>query len=431
MQSDDVVSIGIEAMTSRGAGKAQAQLVVSEKSELEVEAGQISLLRTTVNARLTLSAIADNRRGSITVNRVERKAVEEAAAQAVANAEAAQPDPAHDIAPAQTPEAFGFGEREPDKAAMYDRTAAFLERARQRYPKTRIELSILDFTASHSTFVNTNGVKYQSDTGIYDFFAMFTTKEGKKTSSFNYSGATRRALGEPLESWGSVDELMRQSVEQLDPGSVEGKFVGDLVITPDCFADLLYYIDQVFLGDEPLIRGTSRLKDSLGKQVAAPVFSLRSSPVSPAIQAGYFFTPDGFRAEDSALIERGVLQGFNLSLYGSRKTGKPKPPNAGGCWVVDPGDQPLSDIIASVDRGILLCRFSGDTPSGNGDFSGVAKNSYLISNGRIAHPVAETTIAGNLADLLLAISAVSRERVDFGNMLLPWVRAGGVTISGK
>jgi PmbA protein len=40
-------------------------------------------------------------------------------------------------------------------------------------------------------------------------------------------------------------------------------------------------------------------------------------------------------------------------------------------------------------------------------------------------------IAGNLADLLLAVSAVSRERVDFGNAVLPWVRAGGVTISGK
>jgi PmbA protein len=153
--------------------------------------------------------------------------------------------------------------------------------------------------------------------------------------------------------------------------------------------------------------------------------------VSPAIQAGYFFTSDGFKAEDSALIQQGVLMGFNLSLYGSRKTGKSKAPNAGGCWVVDPGAQPRDDIIASVDRGILLCRFSGDWPSGNGDFSGVAKNSYLISGGKIAHPIVETTIAGNLVNLLLAISAVSRERVDFGAALLPWVRAGGVTISGK
>ena len=431
MQHDDVVPFGLEAMTRRGADRAQAQLVVSEKCELNLDAGEISLLRTTVNARLTLSAIDGSRQGSVTVNRLEREEVDAAAGQAVAAAQGAQPDPACDIAPAEAPGDFAFGAREPDRSAMYDHLAAFLERARKRYPKTCLEQCFFDFTASRSTFGNTNGARFQADTGLYELGAVFVTKEGKKASSLNYSGASRRALDKPLELWGRMDELMRQSGEQLDPGSVDGKFVGDLVITPECLADILFLINSVILGDEPLILATSPFKDSLGKQVASPVFTLRSCPVSPSIQAGYFFTPDGFRAEDSVLIEQGVLKGFNLSLYGSRKTGKPKAPNAGGCWVVDPGDTQLTDIIASVDRGILLCRFSGDRPSGNGDFSGVAKNSYMIAGGKIANPIAETTIAGNLADLLLAISAVSRERVDFGSALLPWVRADGVTISGK
>ncbi len=430
MQNDDIVSAALEAMTCKGADRAQAHLVASEKSELSAETGEINLLRTTTDARLTLTAIADSRRGSIGVNRLDREAVEAAAAQAVAAAHASQPDPAYDIAPAQPPENFAFGATEPDRAAMYDRLDAFLERARQHYPKTRLEQSILDFTASHAAFENTNGVRFQSDTGVYDFVALFTTKDGKKTSSFNATEAARRGLAEPLDRWGSVDELMRQSVEQLEPATVGEKFVGDLVITPDCLFTLLGLINDAFLGDEPLIKGSSRLKDSLGKCVAGPGLTLRSRPVSPEIQAGYFFTPEGFRAEDSALIDHGVLKGFNLSLYGSRKTGKPKAPNAGGCWVVDPGELPLADIVSTVQRGILLCRFSGETPV-NGDFSGVAKNSYLISGGKIDRPVKETMIAGNLADLLLAVTAVSRERIDFGSALLPWVRAGGVTISGK
>ena len=122
---------------------------------------------------------------------------------------------------------------------------------------------------------------------------------------------------------------------------------------------------------------------------------------------------------------------FNLSLYGANKTGKPRAPNSGGCWVIDAGDQGLADLIASVERGILLNRFSGGKPSANGDFSGVAKNSYLIEGGRIARPVSETMLAGNLAGLLRAVSGVSKERVDFGASVYPWVKAGGVTISGK
>ena len=50
--------------------------------------------------------------------------------------------------------------------------------------------------------------------------------------------------------------------------------------------------------------------------------------------------------------------------------------------MVDPGEQSYDDIVKNVDKGILLCRFSGGVPSTSGDFSGVAKNSYYIENGK-------------------------------------------------
>jgi PmbA protein len=431
MEHDGALTASLRVMKENGADRAQALLALSEKCELNVDADEISLLRTTTDARLTLTAIADGRKGSVTVNRVDPQGVEQAAAQAVAYARASPPDPAHDISPLQPAGRFSYGATQPDRSLMYQRLEAFLARARKLYPHTRLEQCILDFTATRSVFLNTNGASFQSDTGVYTFDAMFTTKEGRKTTSFNGAGAVRRELDAPLERWGSVDELMRQSTEQLDPGSVEGKFVGDVIITPDCLGDFIEGISSRFLSDQALIRATSPLKDSLGQRVAAPLFTLRSSPVSADIHAGYFFTPDGFRAGDSVLIDKGVLAGYNLSLYGARKTGREKAPNAGGCWVVDPGDAPFAEMLSSVRRGLLLCRFSGGNPSSNGDFTGVAKNSYLIENGSIARPVTETMVGGNLLSLLQSISAVSRERVDFGTALFPWVRAGGVTISGK
>jgi PmbA protein len=73
---------------------------------------------------------------------------------------------------------------------------------------------------------------------------------------------------------------------------------------------------------------------------------------------------------------------------------------------------------------------SAGNPSENGDFSGVAKNSYLIEDGQIRMPVSETMIAGNIAQTLIDISAISKEFVDFGTALMPWVKTSGVTISG-
>ena len=154
-------------------------------------------------------------------------------------------------------------------------------------------------------------------------------------------------------------------------------------------------------------------------------------PVSEEIADGYFFTGDGYAAENSTVIEKGVLRSFILSLYGSLKTGKPKAVNSGGAWMIDPGDSSFEEMVRSVDRGILLCRFSGGNPSDNGDFSGVAKNSYSIENGEVKSPIKETMINGNLAVLLKNIKGISRERIDYGSGILPWIQVGGITISGK
>ncbi len=111
-----------------------------------------------------------------------------------------------------------------------------------------------------------------------------------------------------------------------------------------------------------MMTGTSLYKDSLNKSVANEGFTLRSMPVHDDLPGGYFFTDDGFRAENSTIIEGGVLRSFLLSLYGSRKTGLDRSANTGGIYVVDPGTDSFSNMVKSVDRGLLLCRFSGATP---------------------------------------------------------------------
>ncbi|MBT6551992.1 MAG: TldD/PmbA family protein, partial [Gammaproteobacteria bacterium] len=87
------------------------------------------------------------------------------------------------------------------------------------------------------------------------------------------------------------------------------------------------------------------------------------------------------------------------------------------------------DLIAGVEKGILLGRFSGGSPNDKGDFSGVAKNSYYIENGKILYPVSETMVSGNIASVLKEVNAVSRQQVDFGNCAYSWIRSPGLVIS--
>ncbi len=426
----DITKYCIDALLKAGIPKAQCILRDSSKDELNAEKGEISLLRTTNDTSLSLTGMIDDKRGSVSINRTDAESIDKAVREVLELAESSKPDSANDISEMQPSEEFQKGPGEPDLDLMYDRITAFLDYSRHTYPTLILEQVILDFVSKRSFFLNSNGVDFESRHGFYGFMAMFTAKEGKESSSFNYSGFSAGSLDRELYEYGSMDMLMRKSTEQIRTSHFPGKIVGDMIITPDCLDEFLSAV-AMYLSDHSLITGTSIYKDSLNELIADPQLTLHSRPVSDEIASGYFFTGDGFKAENSTIIENGVLKTFLLGLYGAHKTGKPKAVNSGGAYMIDAGKHSLDEMIESVEKGILMCRISGGNPSENGDFSGVAKNSYYIENGEIMYPIKETMISSNLGKVLKNIRRISSERIDFGNEILPWVQIGDITISGK
>ena len=183
------------------------------------------------------------------------------------------------------------------------------------------------------------------------------------------------------------------------------------------------------LSDFRLIAGTSLFRDFMNQKIIHDSLSIHSKPLSDNLSGGYFITSDGYKAEDLTIIENGVLQTFLLSLYGSKKTGLQRVSNSGGSLIIDNGETPLEKMIQSVGKGVLLSRFSGGSPSDNGDFSGVAKNSFYIENGIIQYPISETMVSGNIVDMFQKVKHISKEEVNFGDEIFPWVQLEGITVS--
>ena len=138
---------------------------------------------------------------------------------------------------------------------------------------------------------------------------------------------------------------------------------------------------------------------------------------------------DGYVAENSTIIDKGVLKTHLLSLYGANKTGGQRAVNGGGAYVVDAGEKPKDELIKNIKKGILLERFSGGRPSADGEFSGVAKNSYYLENGEVKYPISETMISGNIQEMFNNIGEISCDRIDFGYCIFPWISFKGVTVS--
>ncbi len=418
----------LEQVRRAGFDKAVCQVCRDELHELQAENGDINLFRTNFETDISLSGIEDHRKASIRINRSDRSVISDAIDRMKTMVRGTEPDPAHDIAEEQPAEQFLAGPDAPDYDLMYDRVREVQDHVARAWPTLNLRNCGVTFYRRRATFVNTNGVRFESVRGQYRVSVSFSAREGTDTSSMMYTGYSRFELKDEIFATMNIDDLFRQSTEQVRTSPLPRKFEGDLVIAPMCLPSFLGFLTSR-ISDGPIISGTSVYREAMDELVASKLLTLHSAPVSPEICSGYWVTGDGYKAENSTLIDEGRLCSFLLSLYGEKKTGLTRAVNGGGCYIVEPGQHSFAELIKQVDEGILINRFSGGRPNDRGDFSGIAKNSYYIRDGIIQYPVRETTVSGNLVDLLRSIEAVSKERLDNGTSLYPWIRASGVTAS--
>ena len=323
------------------------------------------------------------------------------------------------------------GEVKPDTDKLFARCQELMAAVRARFPKIIMEQMIVSHKEIYSAKANSYGSLFSTHEGYYEVSLMFSGHEGEKASSFFGSGVITDNLDRPFLELGSLEKDLSDVEKQIETTFVEGKFEGTMVVMPGCVASLFYTILSDFAGEGGLLSGTSPWKEKLGEKVADERITISLAPLDERIVCGNRVTGEGFRAENFDVIQNGKLNAFVLGLYASNKLKLPRGRNDSFNVVMAPGDKPIEEIIASIDKGILVGRFSGGQPASNGDFSGVAKNSFLIENGKIGQALSETMISGNMADMLNKLRGISREQVADGMMVLPYLAFDGITISGK
>ena len=414
---------------ARGADAAEVGHTRGERFELEFDDRAVAMLRTTVDETISLNVLRDGKRGGASVNGRDPDAIAAGLDTALVAAEAGVADPANDVAEAPSQPASTHGPETADRARMLDAVRACIAELETRYPKILSRNGGYSFGISDSSFANSRGVAQRERRGAYSFGLPFTAKDGGAASSFNWGGASSFAPFARLLDAGTLRRVIEEALRSLHPRPVPEKFVGDVIITPECLSGFVGTLAGA-LGGYALMASTTPYKDRKGEVIADPRFSLLNRPRAADFPGGATYDGNGIPTRDLDVVRDGVLEEYLVDFYISRKLGLAY--TAGPCnFVVPNGDRAIDDIIASTTRGILLCRLSGGIPTANLEFTGVAKNSFYVEDGAIRYPVIETMISGNLQDLLKQIHAISRESVNFGGGRFPYLAAGGVTISSK
>ncbi len=179
-------------------------------------------------------------------------------------------------------------------------------------------------------------------------------------------------------------------------------------------------------------REASFLLGAMGERVFPDWFSLHERPHQRRGMNSANFDGDGVATLDSELIRDGVLARYVLGSYSARRLGLESTGNAGGVHnlIASAGRDDLPTLLRGMRRGLYVTELMGQGVNAvTGDYSRGAAG-FWVENGELAYPVDESTIAGNLRQIFLALEAVGsevdpRSHIRVGPMLIGTMMVAG------
>ncbi|HRM95168.1 MAG TPA: metalloprotease PmbA, partial [Alicycliphilus sp.] len=186
-----------------------------------------------------------------------------------------------------------------------------------------------------------------------------------------------------------------------------------------------------------LYRKTSFLVDSLDKQVFAKHINVSEDPFILGGKGSSPFDDEGVRVAPRQVVKGGRVQGYFLSTYSARKLGMKTTGNAGGSHNLvltsrqTKEHDDLDAMLQKLGTGLFVVELMGQGVNYvTGDYSRGASG-FWVENGRIAYPVHEITIAGNLKTMLRGIEAVGADAYNYGAKTVGSILINRMKVAGS
>ncbi len=236
-----------------------------------------------------------------------------------------------------------------------------------------------------------------------------------------------------------VEQLrLARNLATIKPGKMPVLFspVGSLA--------LALPLSQALNGKE-VYKGTSPIRARVGEKLFDSKISIIDDGTIDGKFASASYDDEGVPHHRNTLIENGTLKGFIYDLKTAGQSGVASTGNASrGLFsppapsftntILQPGQTPLKEMIASIDEGIMVEYLLG-LGQGNlisGAFSNPIALAFKIEKGEIVGRVKDLSIAGNVYDLLKDVSAVSQEaQWVFNTFHAPYILLPEMNVAGK
>ncbi|NOZ42322.1 MAG: TldD/PmbA family protein [Alphaproteobacteria bacterium] len=190
-----------------------------------------------------------------------------------------------------------------------------------------------------------------------------------------------------------------------------------------------------------IARGTSFLKDRMGEQIFSRNITIIDDPHLRRGPSSRPFDGEGCRNGRLTMVEDGILRAWTLDSASARQLGltsngrasrgtsSPPSPATTNLYLAR-GRRSPAELMADLAAGFYVTDLIGMGVNGlTGDYSRGASG-FWIEDGQITYPVNEVTIAGNLKDMFLNMTAADDLEIKYGTDA-PTIRVDGMIIAGE
>jgi TldD protein len=214
----------------------------------------------------------------------------------------------------------------------------------------------------------------------------------------------------------------KRAINQLEAKSVKG---GQYSVILDPYLAGVF-IHEAFghLSEADFVYENPRMQEllTLGKPLGIEQLNVIDDATLPDLPGTMKYDDEGVPGQRKYLIKDGVL---NQRLHSLETAGKMDEKPTGNArairasyppivrmtnTAIEPGDTSFEDMVKDIDEGVYAVRMLGGQTNGE-MFTFAAAEGYMIRDGKIAEPVSDVTLSGNVFQTLKDIEAIGNDTI--------------------
>ena len=438
----DVCEVVVRRAQQRGASQVEVYGERMTALSSSLEQGTLKGAQAAEHEAFGVRLLVGDKVGFACVNRRDPKALDEAIDDALAIARAGQSDVGNDLAdPLPVRTIYGL-----DDAAIractvddaVDLAMKLLEAAKDQDARASVDSGSVGISFGETAIANSRGLRVaDADSAVsYGLFGMAV--DGDEVSSFEHSFDAVRFLKDvDVDRVGR--DFARRAVALLRPRQGIA-YQGPVLFGPEAFEEIFLATLLGAVDGDTVFKGRSRWQDKRGQRIAAPGFTVVDDGTLSGAIGSACFDREGRPHRRTVIVGDGLLHRFLYDVRAARRANTLPTGHAQGSarsmpsigttnLAVGAGTLSDAELLQGVGTGLHVTRFSGNVDDVSGDFSGVAKGSFLVRRGKQLGPVKETLIAGNVFDLLPRIIGMGQTLHRNMATVSPAVLVDGVTVT--